>query len=182
MLLLRRRRTTGSINRFLWSIMPESKSRKNRRSEVSRPRLPKMFLLPMPDECVRDFSLKGHLALEGSQRIEGNRDSVLELTRILYLTFFMQEVNVGCTNLSALVNAEQVLDQTAQIAERTGIWRLDREDVPTIEKILRMYDEELAGSSTRKFFEAEKRMNQLLRTHHLCSPLRQRICAVNRTL
>ncbi|CAB3808708.1 hypothetical protein LMG28614_06866 [Paraburkholderia ultramafica] len=133
-----------------------------------------MFLLPMPDECIRKLSLVGHLALEGSQRTEGNRDLINELTRVLYLTFCMQEVNVGCANPGVFINAEEALDRTVQLAEQTGVWRIDPKDVAAIEPILRMYDEELAASSTRTFLEAEKRLKKLLEGHHECSPLQQR--------
>jgi hypothetical protein len=152
--------------------MKRPRSAVHQRSTASFRAVSKDLLLPIPSECVRSLSLRGHLALVGSRAQEGNRDSVMQLTRIVYMTFFMRQISVGCTDDATFLAAEAALDKTVQAAQQTGQWHVDDDAVQAIEALLRLYDEELAAASAKTYFAAEKRLQRLLGSADAASPLR----------
>ena len=133
-----------------------------------------MFLLPMPNESVQRLSLGGHLALVGTQQMEGNRHLLNELTRILYFTFCLVDASGDALDPEVFLQAEEVLDRAVLRAEKTGIWRVEREEAVAIEPILRRYDDLIASVSSQRYLDADVRLTKLLQGTHTVSPLRRR--------
>ncbi|SOE74537.1 hypothetical protein SAMN05446635_5334 [Burkholderia sp. OK233] len=138
-------------------------------------RLHKQLLLPLPDECVRELSLANHLALVGCGPSAGSRHAVNNLIRVTYLSFFLWEAGYGDVNAEFYVSAERVLDQVVVRAEQTELWCLDIEEVPVMQKVLRIHDRQISDAPTRAFLEAKARLESVLRKEHTVSPIAKRL-------
>ncbi len=149
--------------------MPRSRTS---RDASKRPiRWHKQFLLPLPDEYVRDLSLANHLALVGCGPNAGGRHALNDLIRVTYLSFFMWEAGYGDGSAELYLSAERVLDQAVIRAEQTGVWRLEADDVPIVQKVLCVHDRQISDTSTRSFLEAKARLKSLLRVEQTVSPI-----------
>jgi hypothetical protein len=80
------------------------KSKAMRRAPLSRAQL-----LPITAATARAFSLKNHLALVAMRNGRGNADLASELTKTLYLTYFICEKDRLDPPLETYLIAETVL-------------------------------------------------------------------------
>ena len=131
----------------------------------------RQWLLPMPIECVRSASLTAHLAFEACRRPGGNKALFHELTRVIYLSWFVREAGVGDAPFDDYCLAEGSMNRLAEVAEGTGIWSLDEDAGPAVLKILIAYDAQLATVSSRTFVQAISQLNHLLSRNGSVSPL-----------
>ncbi|SIO49319.1 hypothetical protein SAMN05444172_2408 [Burkholderia sp. GAS332] len=151
--------------------MANSCSRKRRLAAKPRMRLHKQLLLPLPDEYVRQLSLASHLAFVGCRTEEGSSHLLNELSWTTYLSFYLWKAGIGRGGLDAYKRAEIVLDCAVRRAEVTGTWRLDDEEAPAIEEILRLHDEQIAGVPGHVFLDAKSRLQRLLNNKMSMSPV-----------
>lgn len=141
-------------------------------------RWPKTFLLPMPGERIRHLSLGGHLALVATQREEGNRHLLNELTRILYFTFYLErEAGSAPEEPELYLRAEEALDRAVLRATETGVWRVELDEAAAIRPILHKFDEQIESVSTRRYLEAEMQLAKLIGRDHTVSPLKRWLAA-----
>ncbi len=131
-----------------------------------------MLLMPLTDTCIRDLSLRSHLALVASGYPGSDRHSVMWLARVVYVAFFLQERSRSDSSLSMFVAAEEALDRTVLRAEETGVWQLMRDDIEVLKPVLRIYDQELASATNGCIAEADASLRRLLASPHCESPLR----------
>lgn len=148
---------------------PRSQARQKPRGKNLR--WPKTYLLPMPDETVRELSLAAHLALIGCTRGAGSQHLLNELIRTTYLSFLMLKQGYGQTTIEVFRVAESVLDRAVLNAERSGGWRLDCDDVGAIKSVLCVFDEQISTVSTKVFAEAHAALSRLLGKTHTVSPI-----------
>lgn len=147
-------------------------SRRTQRHHIgSPPRGSKQWLLPMPHESVRSLSLNAHLALEACRAGNGNRHMLNELTRLTYLSYFLWETGLGHAGRDVYEAAEDVLNAAVEEAVRTGKWIVAAGDAPTIEQMLKVYDEQLSSVSARDYCNAMHRLDKLLYVPRTVSPV-----------
>ncbi|WP_061171130.1 hypothetical protein [Caballeronia hypogeia] len=67
----------------------------------------------------------------------GNAYLINELVRLVYLTYHVQDAGYGDTDVVVYARAEAALERCLQRAEREQVWRLEPDDAPMFEAILR---------------------------------------------
>lgn len=139
--------------------MARTSARKNGTQARRSIRWSKQYLLPMPNEYVRQLSLKHHLALAGCKREEGNRHLFNELIRTTYIAFYLWDAGIGDANLDLFRGAEATLDRAVVQAEQTNIWRLEIGDEAVMSEILCLHDSQIASVSARIFLESRARLD-----------------------
>lgn len=153
--------------------MPRSQVRKSARSTALR--IPKQYLLPLPDKFVRDASLACHLALTGCTSTAGGLHSLNEVIRATYLSFLLWDAGYGPAEIRLFHDAEAILGSAVMRARGNAEWRLEESEVRVITKILKLHDEQIAAVPTHVFLRAETRLATLLKKEVSNSPIERRL-------
>lgn len=133
----------------------------------------------MPVNEAHAISLENHLALVTIRAGHGNKDLMSCLLRAVYIAYFLHEAEHGRVALESFREAENVLMQSVQRAERNEGWSLpDGEDVDgaILEEILSLYDQQLAATPAHRVTAARARLRRFI-TSDQSSPI-----AVTQTL
>jgi hypothetical protein len=116
------------------------------------------MLLPLAAESIRARSLRGHLALEALRAGSGNGHLLSELIHILYVAWYLREAGFGAAEAALFAQAEQVLECSAARASADDVWRLDDTDVPVLEQLLTLHDDQLRLAPVSAMREVHKRL------------------------
>jgi hypothetical protein len=130
------------------------------------------MLLPLPQASAPESSLANHLAPAACRSEAGNKGLLNELARVVYLTYFMQQVGFGTANPKLNARAEAALERSIARAECEKVCRVDADDAPLLEEVLRLHDEQLSTAAVRFIVEAQERLRQFIRSGSP-SPLRR---------
>ena len=122
--------------------------------------LTKDQLLPLPSHKVRDLSLEAHIALSVLRRGHGEAMQIGCLAKTLYLAYFMRDVTPSGAEIEQFQVVELIVEDCISRAFRGEHWELREEDHSAIERILRLYDTQLATVPAYRFADA---WQQLLR-------------------
>jgi hypothetical protein len=140
--------------------MPVSQSKG--RTGRQRKFLSKSSLLPMDSASARQLGLTHHLALAACRDNGGNKHLINELTRAVYLTYFLQQMGFGALPFDAYRKAETAISTALKNAERGGDWRIASRDASSLEEILALHDEQLANAPLYRVVEAERRLRAFI--------------------
>ncbi|WP_322025438.1 hypothetical protein [Burkholderia sp. BCC1977] len=141
-------------------------SRKNRgRTPISTE-----MLLPLPVNVARGISLENHLALATLKAGHGNKDAVVAVMRVLYMTWFMLEKTAYEADVQQFLDIESALEISVEAAERDGERRLSGDIVPSIERMLLCFDQLIRKTPKYRYQEAWARMCRFADSDQL-SPL-----------
>src|ERR1700692_2322442 len=97
----------------------QSKGRTGRQRKF----LSKSSLLPMDSASARQLALTHQLALAACRGNGGNKHLINELTRAVYLTYFLQQMGFGALPFDAYMKAEAAISTALKNAERDGDWK-----------------------------------------------------------
>ena len=136
----------------------QSKGRTGRQRKF----LSKSSLLPMDSASARQLALTHHLALAACRGDGGNKLLINELTRAVYLTYFLQKMGFGALPFDAYMKAEAAISTALKNAERDGDWKIASRDASSLEEILALHDEQLGNVPLHRIVEAEKRLRAFI--------------------
>jgi hypothetical protein len=120
----------------------QSKGRTGRQRKF----LSKSSMLPMVSASERQLALTHHLGLAACRGNGGDKHLINELTRAVYLTYFLQQMGFGALPFDAYMKAEAAISTALKNAERDGDWRIALRDASSLEEILAVHDEQLANA------------------------------------
>lgn len=138
------------------------KKQKSACSGTHRKPLSKSLLLPMAAHSAREMSLAHHLALAACRGDGGNRYQINELTRSVYMAYFLQRLGFGDLPFECFEHAESVIENVLAIAEISAKWTISAQDAPVIERLLTLHDRQLSEAPMHRVVEAEKRLRQFI--------------------
>lgn len=118
-----------------------------------RKHLTKDQLLPLPAESVRALSLEAHIALSVLRRGRGEAMQIGCLAKTIYLAYFMRDITPGA-EIDQFQTAELIVENCIDRALRGEQWELRETDYSAIERILLLYDAQLAAAPAYRFADA----------------------------
>lgn len=116
--------------------------------------LTKEQLLPLPSDKVRALSLEAHIALSVLRRGHGQAMQIGCLAKTLYLAYFMRDVTSSGAEIEQFQVAELIVEDCINRASRGEHWDLPEEGHSAIERILQLYDTQLASVPAHRFADA----------------------------
>ncbi|WP_412023488.1 hypothetical protein [Burkholderia cepacia] len=134
--------------------MPTIMSRKKR----GRTPLTKEMLLPMSASVVRKLSLENHVMLAALKAGQGNKDAMVSLLRVLYMTWFLSEKTEPVTDVATLLDVESSLEISIEAAAQGLGWQLSDEIVSAIEHVLLGFDRMISDAPKYRYQEAWDRL------------------------
>jgi hypothetical protein len=105
-----------------------------------------------------DSASARQLALAACRGNRGNKHLINELTRTVYLAYFLQQMGFGALPLDAYMKAEAAISTALKNAERDGDWRIASNDTSSLDLILALHDEQLGNAPLYRIVEAENRL------------------------
>ncbi len=144
--------------------MKNAKPRKGGRSALTKP-----MLLPLPTQQVRALSLETHMALALLRSGNGRFDQMLCLLRAIYLAFFLRDPGEPDADIDLYRHADEAMAECNARAERGEPWRLLDDEAATVERVLIVYDAQLAAVSKHRYRQAWERL-QRFATNNAQSP------------
>ncbi len=118
------------------------------------------MLLPMQATAARELSLAQHLTWAACKGKAGSAYLINELVRLVYLTYYVQDAGYGDTDVVVYAHAEAALERCLQRAERERVWRLEPDDAPLFEAILREADSQLERAPRYVHVDARERLER----------------------
>jgi hypothetical protein len=106
--------------------------------------LPRAMLLPATVASIEQLSLQAHLALRALSLGTGNKQLLVELYRVVYMSWFLKEAGVGNAETPLYIRCDKILEDITTRATRQGIWHLPNADVSDLQQILFVYDAQIA--------------------------------------
>ncbi|AME27435.1 hypothetical protein AXG89_26725 (plasmid) [Burkholderia sp. PAMC 26561] len=116
----------------------------------------------MAAHSAREMSLAHHLALAACRGDGGNRYQINELTRSVYMSYFLQNLGFGNLPFECYEHAEAVIENVLAIAEKSAKWVIQEEDAPAIERLLLLHDRQLSEAPMHQVVKAEKQLRQFI--------------------
>jgi hypothetical protein len=120
------------------------------------------MLLPMAEPSAREQSLSCHLALVACRDGHGNRHLFNELMRTVYVAWFLQQDGYGKEPVDSFKTAEYAVEAALELAHVSDEWVLAEDTVSVFERLLALYDSQLAIAPLHKVFHAEQRLGRFL--------------------
>jgi hypothetical protein len=102
------------------------------------------MLLPAAVASIEQLSLQAHLALHALSLGAGSKPLLVELYRVIYMSWFLREAGVGDAQTPLYTRSDKVLENVAIRAAREGIWRIPDADVSVLQHMLAIYDTQIA--------------------------------------
>jgi hypothetical protein len=118
------------------------------------------MLLPMQASAARELSLAQHLTWVACKGKAGSAYLINELVRLVYLTYYVQDAGYGNIDVVVYARAEAALERCLQRAEREQVWRLEPDDAPLFEAILRQADSQLERAPHYVHVDARERLER----------------------
>lgn len=127
--------------------------------------LTKGQLLPLPSDKVMALSLEAHIALSVLRRGHGEAMQIGCLAKTVYLAYFMRDVTPCGADIRQFQIAELIVEDCIDRALRGQYWELRDEDYSAIERILRLYDTQLAAVPAYRFADAWQQFMHVVVKH-----------------
>jgi len=113
---------------------------KKRKPAAKRPQLSKMDLLPVPATKARDVSLRSHVALENLRNGYLDIEQAADLTKTLYVCYFLSGDQLTEEGLGTMVLAEAGLKRVIDLAVHSDTGRLEPDECQAIGAVLDEHD------------------------------------------
>jgi hypothetical protein len=140
------------------------------RSGKPRKVVSKKALLPLPQSAVDEISLGYHLALAACRGTGGNSHLMNELTRALYITYYLGEMGYEHASAEFYRRAEAGLEKAIQRGHADGIWRLEPGAALVLQDVLQIHDHQLAVARTGHVSDADNRLAHFISSNRRASP------------
>lgn len=152
--------------------MPRSKHRG--RTGKRRIVQSKNALLPLPQAEANEVSLGYHLALAACAGTGGNSHLFNELTRAVYLTYYLGEMGYAPVSLNLYRIAEAGLEAAIKRGSEEDAWRLDETAAETLEVVLQVHDKQLLSARAGDLLKAEDQLVRFIVSGATTSPFDDR--------
>ncbi len=139
---------------------------RNSPRRTKRKPLTKDQLLPMSNNTIRTLSLEGHVALSVLRRGQGDAVQIGRLAQIVYLSYFMRDVTAAGSDIEQFRIAETIVEDCVTRALSGERWVLKDEDFAAVERILLLYDAQLAAAPAYRFADARQQFHRVVVTHY----------------
>ncbi|MEM5290175.1 hypothetical protein QEN71_35585 [Paraburkholderia sabiae] len=93
-----------------------------------------------------------------------------ELTRAVYLTFYLGEMGYMPVSPDLYRMAEAGLEAAIRRADEKGTWQLEPSAVATLEVVLQVHDSQLASARAGDLVKAERRLAHFIMSGKTVSP------------
>ncbi|MGF6767896.1 hypothetical protein P3T18_000366 [Paraburkholderia sp. GAS199] len=120
------------------------------------------MLLPMPRSAVAEISLANHLALAVCRQGKGNFHQLYELTKTVYLVFYLSQARFGDISFEVLRDAEAGLRDAFDRAQDENIWSIDADTASLLQLVLSVYDEQLMSAPRWNVVDAGDRLTRFI--------------------
>ncbi|WP_244111636.1 hypothetical protein [Burkholderia cepacia] len=120
----------------------------------------------MSNDIIRTLSLEGHVALSVLRSGHGDAVQIGRLAQIVYLSYFMRDVTAEGSDSEQFRVAEIVVDECVTRALNGERWALNDEDLAAVERILLLYDAQLAAIPTYRFADAWRQFQRVVIKHY----------------
>lgn len=137
--------------------MKKTRSRKSGRAPLT-----KDMLLPLSTEQVRALSLETHLALALLRAGNGRLDQMLCLLRAVYMAYFLRDETGSGADIALYRHADDALAACNARVEHGEPWRLHNDEAATVERVLIVYDEQLAAVPRYRYGQAWERLHRFI--------------------
>ncbi|WP_227792179.1 hypothetical protein [Burkholderia sp. BE17] len=124
----------------------------------------------MSNARVQALSLEGHIALSVLRSGHGDALQIGRLSQIVYLAYFMRDVTAAGSDLEQFRTAESIVEYCVCRALGGGQWELREEDYAAIERILLLYDAQLAAAPAYRFVDAWQQFQRVI-VKNLSTPI-----------
>lgn len=135
---------------------------RNRPSRTKRKPRTKDQLLPLPSNTIRTLSLEGHIALCVLRRGRGEAVQIGRLSQIVYLSYFLRDVTVAGSDIEQFRVAELVVESCVSRALNGEQWELKDDEYAALERILLLYDAQLAAAPAYRFADAWQQFERVV--------------------
>jgi len=135
---------------------------KNHPPRTKRKPRTKDQLLPWPSNTIRVLSLEGHIALSVLRRGHGEAVQIGRLSQIVYLSYFMRDVTAAGSDIEQFRVAEIIVEACVSRALNGEQWELKDDDYAAIERILLLYDAQLAAAPAYRFSDAWQQFERMV--------------------
>jgi hypothetical protein len=119
------------------------------------------MLLPLPAATVRDLSLEYHLSLTSVRHGAGNAVLLVNLAKVMYLTYFLQDAGYVQT-FDRFHETEKAMERANRRGCETDQWYLDDGDYALFEAILTLHDQQLILAPAHAVLSANTRLNRFI--------------------
>lgn len=116
----------------------------------------------MAAHLARQVSLAHHLALAACRGDGGNRHQINELTRSVYMAYYLQRMGFGDMPFDCYEQAEAVIEKVLAVAEKSAQWKISEQDAPAIERVLALHDRQLSEAPMHRITEANKQLHRFV--------------------
>ncbi|WP_227792109.1 hypothetical protein [Burkholderia sp. BE17] len=108
----------------------------------------------MSNDTIRTLSLEGHVALSVLRSGQGDVVQIGRLAQIVYLSYFLRDVTAAGSDIEQFRVAEAIVEDCVTRALDGEQWVLKDEDFAAVERILLLYDAQLAAVPAYRFADA----------------------------
>jgi hypothetical protein len=106
--------------------------------------LPKSMLLPATVDSTEQLSLQASFALQAFSLSAGSNRLLVELFRVVYMSWFLKEAGVGDAETPLYVRCNKILEDVATRAKREDVWSIPRSEVSALQQLLLVYGAQIA--------------------------------------
>ncbi|KVT82821.1 hypothetical protein WK59_16610 [Burkholderia ubonensis] len=122
--------------------------------------------MPMSNNTIRTLSLEGHVALSLLRSGQGDVVQIGRLAQIVYLSYFLRDVTAAGSDIEQFRVAEAIVEDCVTRALDGEQWVLKDEDFAAVERILLLYDAQLAAAPAYRFADAWQQFQRVVVTHY----------------
>jgi hypothetical protein len=153
---------TGQVE----SIMYQTSKRNPRRKRPIGRVLPKAMLLPATVDSIEQLSRQAHFALQAFSMSAGSDRLLVELFRVVYMSWFLKETGVGDAETPLYVRCNKILEEVATRAKREDVWCIPRSEVSTLQQMLFVYGAQITQAPMFLMERCQLQIQTHLRTRN----------------
>jgi hypothetical protein len=104
-------------------------------------------LLPATVDSIQPLLMQAYIALKELSMGEGSKERLIELFRVLYMSWFLREAGIGNAETALYLRCNDILADIAIREKRERIWILPSEDVFVLQEIQFAYAGQMSQAS-----------------------------------
>lgn len=140
-------------------------SRQNsKRRHPAKRMLTRAKRLPATIDSIEQLSLQAHFALKAFSLGEGNKLLLVELFRVLYMSWFLKKAGVGDAEAPLYARCNKILEDVVTTARRENIWTIPNSDGSVLQRLQFSYDAQIAQAPMFLMERCQRQLQTHLRT------------------
>jgi hypothetical protein len=120
--------------------------------------------LPPTVDSIEQLSLQAHFALTAFSLGEGNKHLLVELFRVLYMSWFLKKAGVGDAETPLYVRCNKILEDVVTTARRESSWTIPHSDGSILQRLQSSYDAQIAQAPMFLMERCQRQLQTHLRT------------------